>query len=135
MNKKTEIKSGNFDSDRSSQNYKSIKSILPGSNSIEPQVTPSLNLNRAQLMLNNHENCFHIFNRYFVTDYDRLNPITKTQAIENYNFQVNQFAKKSKIVNFTKQIMDGMLSTIRPKNLTRTNKKKLNINKKSDNKQ
>jgi hypothetical protein len=73
----------------------------------------NLSKDKIYRMLNNSETPYKYLNRFFITDYDRLNPITKTQAIDNFNKVVNFATHKSKLQNYTKNmIMDGMMSTI-----------------------
>jgi hypothetical protein len=64
-------------------------------------------------MLSNLDTPFKKLNNYFVTDYDRCNPITKTQAINDFNKVVSFATYKSKLQVCTKNlIFDGLMSSI-----------------------
>ena len=73
----------------------------------------NLNNNRALKLLNSLDTNFKTFNRYFVNDYDRLNPITKIPALQKYTAEIKMSSQNSKLIQFTKNnILNGMMSTI-----------------------
>ena len=65
-------------------------------------------------LIMNMETKFQNINRHFVTDYDRLNPVTKIEAIEEYKYKTEQAMKRSKYAKATKinmlHVTDGVIS-------------------------
>lgn len=79
----------------------------------------NLTKDKIYKLLNNLDTPFSKLNRFFVSDFDRLNPITKTQAIDEFNRLVSFSTKTSKLQAFTQNlIIDGMMSTVMNKQVT-----------------
>ena len=77
------------------------------------QTLKYMNQNIGLKLIRNKNSKFKYLNPFFVTDYDRLNPITKTVALYDYQSSVMKAQAFNKIrKNIKNTVLKGLISTV-----------------------
>ena len=67
------------------------------------------------MLLNNVNTPFHALNRFFVKDYDRLNPLTRTIAIDRFLQNTNASSIRKPLANLGNEKYKGIMEMVKQK--------------------